>query len=99
MTRIVKPGRIPCCVPFCGRTAKDKGVEDQEIICGKHWRLADRRLTRRFKRFRRAVDAAMELPPESYCSRARARILRRVKVCQSLWEQVKRQAIGRAVGI
>ena len=99
MIRIVKPGRIPCCVPFCGRTAKDEGVEDQEIICAKHWRLADRRLTRRFKRFRRAVDTAIELPLETYCSRARARIVRRLKLCQTLWEQIKTQAIERAVGI
>lgn len=99
MIRPIKPGRIPCCVPFCGRTARDEGIEGQEIICGKHWRLADRRLTRRFKRFRRAVDAAMELPPESYCARAQARIVRRLRLCQKLWCEIKRQSIERAVGI
>ncbi|HWF01596.1 MAG TPA: hypothetical protein VG248_17470 [Caulobacteraceae bacterium] len=37
--------RIPCSIPFCrrGTTIYEPGYE---IICGKHWRLADRALRR-----------------------------------------------------
>ncbi len=31
--------RIPCCVPYCRRTAsRTKFVDSEEIICGPHWR-------------------------------------------------------------
>lgn len=31
--------RIPCCVPFCRRTAsRTKFAASEEIICGPHWR-------------------------------------------------------------
>lgn len=33
------PGRIPCCVPFCRRTAAaERHPTSEEIICGKCWR-------------------------------------------------------------
>ncbi|PZU95534.1 MAG: hypothetical protein DI527_00565 [Chelatococcus sp.] len=45
----MKPGRIPCCIPFCRRTAsKEKFPDCEEIICGKHWRMADKK-ARSFK--------------------------------------------------
>ena len=37
------PDRIPCCVPFCRRTAARAKMPDaSEIICGKHGRMAKR---------------------------------------------------------
>ena len=40
--------RLPCCVPFCGRTIR-RGPKAPyaEWICAKHWALVDRALRRR----------------------------------------------------
>ena len=41
------PGRIPCLVPHCRRTAPaSKYPPGTVIICGKHWRMVDRRARR-----------------------------------------------------
>lgn len=53
----MKPGRIPCSVPFCGRTASRERFPDaSEIICGKHWRMADKKV----RRFKTKADRAYE---------------------------------------
>lgn len=54
---MLKPGRIPCLVPFCRRTGKRNpdDAESVELICGPHWRLADKWLRRRFKRLERLL--------------------------------------------
>lgn len=44
-----KPGRIPCVVVTCRRTAPaSKYPEGTVICCGKCWRLGDRELRRRW---------------------------------------------------
>ena len=51
----MKPGpRIPCCIDGCGRTFPLRPEDDPEaaIICGRHWRMADKRLRERAKRLR-----------------------------------------------
>lgn len=51
---MIKPGRIPCCIPFCRRTADaDKYAPGTEIICQPHWRMVPTRLKRRYARVKR----------------------------------------------
>lgn len=97
----LKPGRIPCCVPFCRRTAKDEGAEGQEVICGKHWRLADKVLTQQYRKLFRQVGRDMDAHPDLYAlpCHERKRIIADYKRCDGLWRQIKTQAIERAVGL
>jgi hypothetical protein len=83
-------GRIPCCVPYCGRTYKpEKCPADAEVMCGKHYRLADGslrgRLRKLWRMYRRTSD--------------RERIARITIACERLWQRVKKQAIERAMGL
>lgn len=94
-----KPGRIACQVPFCRRTAKADGIEGQEILCGKHFRLADKSLIRRYRRWSRRCDDLMSMPPEHYSDDDQLRVVRMFNVCNVMWDRIKRQAIERAVGI
>lgn len=48
-----KAGRQACIIVGCGRTFKDEGHNAQ--ICGKHWRLADKRLQRVMRRLEAAA--------------------------------------------
>lgn len=55
---MIKPGRIPCSVVGCRRTAPvEKYGEDAEIICGKCWRLVSRAAKRAFRRWGKFVEA------------------------------------------
>lgn len=91
--------RIPCCVPFCRRTFKDDGRAG-EIMCGKHYRLADQRYrrlwTRLVRAWRRDPRQFWEMPPGS---RERLRKLKIERLFDKLWVRIKRQAIERAAGI
>lgn len=49
-----KPGRIPCEVPFCRRTADASKYEGPtRIICGKCWRMGSVQARRKYKTARR----------------------------------------------
>lgn len=96
---MTKPGRIPCSVPFCRRTAKDESVDGQEILCRKHFRAVPRELRGDYVRLRRAVEAAMDVPPEAYSSARREAILADYRRLEEMWLEIKRQAIEAAVGI
>lgn len=77
-------GRMRCIVPGCGRTYKDEG--NDEIICGKHWRLADvrwRRLMMRVRRKAKRVGWTGSL----------------LALDHRLWVRCRDQAIERAMGI
>lgn len=93
-----KLGRRACCVPFCRRTAP-LDPEVTEIICGAHWRLADRGLTRRYKRWQRRTAQLMECDPETYSPSDRLRIVRMVRICDRLWCRIRHQSIDRAMGL
>lgn len=48
----MKPGRVPCCIPFCRcSVAADKHPGAIEVICPKHWRMAQP-MARRIYRIR-----------------------------------------------
>lgn len=78
--------RIPCLVPFCGRTMRrtpDSGP-DTEFICAKHWPAIDRRVRRlhcKIRRKRKRGAQGLEA------------------AAQRMWDRCRRQAIERAGGI
>ena len=81
--------RIPCCVPFCRRTASRAKIGDHtEIICGKHYRLASATLRRRLTKIRRRYRYI--LPP--------GELARLHELDLRLWDRIKAQAIERAAG-
>lgn len=99
---MTKPGRIPCVVPFCRRTADAAKFEGCEIICGKHWRMASgtlrRRHSRLIRRYRRRFGNRpyLEYPAGSPL---RIEAVRLDSICQKAWERCKRAAIEAAAGI
>lgn len=51
---MIKPGRIPCCIPHCGRTADERKYgAGAEIICPVHWRMVPRQLKDRYAKVKR----------------------------------------------
>jgi hypothetical protein len=89
MTRAPKPNRIPCVVPFCGRTRAGAGFE---WICMIHWPMVDRALRRRLGRCRRLIKKAHLLGREGVVAALNASFDR-------TWASCKSQAIERAAGI
>jgi hypothetical protein len=87
----MKAGRIPCCVPFCGRTFKAEGG-DVELMCGKHWRLARPALRRRHTRVVRRCRAAILKKDWRTAERA-------WRLENAIWAAIKRQATEVAAGI
>lgn len=78
--------RIRCEVPFCRRTAPAAKFEPgTQIICGKCWRLGD-------KRYRRLYSAANK-------KWKKTGIERFAWLKHQAWERVRKQAIERAAGI
>ncbi len=50
--------RLPCLVPFCGRTT---AWDCDEWICSNHWRQVSRALRRRYARCRRKLRKRVTL--------------------------------------
>lgn len=75
-------GRRRCVVPGCGRTFQARG----EVICGKHWRLADRRLRQLVNKVRAK-------------GRRRGWPGWLLDLDERLWQKGKAQAIERAMGL
>lgn len=102
----MKPGRVPCVVPFCKRTCSaDKGWA--EFICQTHWpmvskqtkrrrRLADKASARADMRFN---QTCMRRGVSQWTSSEEARIEAARRLARALWERCKREAIERALGI
>lgn len=83
------PGRIRCLVPFCGRTFKKKAGDDEEALCGLHWRLADKAKRQRLRVIYRAWQKS---EADSLVQHRAAELWWRQ------WEEIKAQAIERAMG-
>lgn len=92
-------GRVACEVPFCRRTAKASGQDGQQVICGTHWRLADKRLTKRYRRLQKAITRALDRMGSPSSPDEGVRLRRHWTFLEKLWERIKTQAIERAVGI
>jgi len=95
--------RIPCCVPFCRRTFKAETDDpEEEVICGKHWRLApkDKRRLRATLR-RRYTRNFGDNPYWIYPPGSPQRILavRLGTLIHKLWIRCKAAAIERAGGL
>ena len=79
-------GRLRCVVPGCGRTHRC-GQEIEETICGKHWRLADRRLRQLVTRVRAKARRRGGWSPQL------------LALDDRLWQRGKAQAIEMAMGL
>lgn len=77
-------GRIRCCVPGCGRTFKHEG--ETEVICGKHWRSADK--------WRRAILTQLRRKYQRHGLSDREAWL-----FDRLWDKCRAQAIERSFGL
>lgn len=95
--------RIPCCVPFCRRTAaRDRFPNCDEIICGKHWRMAPaswrRRQARLGRMYRRRYGGRgyWEFPGGSS---DRLACLKLANMCNAMWNRCKKAAIEAAGGL
>lgn len=100
---MTKPGRIPCEVPFCRRTADAaKYPEGTRIICGKHWRTAPvtwrARWGRLRKRYRRKFGAE---EPWKFKAGSPERIeaVRLKRLIHELWLRCRKAAIEASGGI
>lgn len=88
--------RIPCCVPFCRRTAARQHYPDaEEIICGKHFRTTSGTLRRRMTKIRRTWKRELA---RNYTF-ANTKIERLWALDHRLWARIKKQAIELAVGL
>lgn len=88
--------RLACCIPFCGRTFKNdrKGTpwpKGSEVVCGKHWRLADKSLRVSFRRLSRLIK---RIPDD----RPRVGVMV-TKRANAVFERIKSQVTERAAGI
>ncbi len=86
--------RIPCCMPFCRRTAprfSADGDEFDEVICGKHFRLAPAYLRRRLTKVRRVFKRAEAVQDEDRCLKA-------WKLDHAIWKRIKAAAIEATMG-
>lgn len=88
--------RIPCCVPFCRRTAsRTRFPEAEEIICGKHFRSTSRTLRRRMSKVRRTWKRELARN-NTFANKAIERLW---ALDHRLWARIKVQAIELAVGL
>ena len=88
-----KADRVPCCIPFCKRTAaraKHPGVV--EIICYLHYRTGSKTLRSRLSRLRKRRE---RYHPE----RDVGKIARSYAIDWQIWSRLKNQIIERAMGI
>lgn len=108
------PNRIPCCVPFCRRTAPGhQHPECDQIICGKCWRHISmvtraryrqlgRRQRRLLTRFEREIvqheRSGRPMPNERQKQWAMIRE-RLFDLMDRNWAQCRREAIERTGGI
>ena len=83
-------GRIPCVVPFCGRTTSAEKLSAKghdQWLCADHWRLVDPRIKRLKARAERKLRKGIGTPA----------VLQ--GIAYRTWEKAKRQAIEAAGGI
>lgn len=106
--------RIPCCIPFCRRTAsQERNPESSQIICGKCWRRISmatraryrqlaRRQRRLLARFEREVVAHEQgrsyMTPERQDQWEMIR-QRLFDLMDRNWAQCRREAVERHGGI
>ena len=102
---MTKPGRIPCCVPFCRRTAAaEKFAGCDEIICGKHYRTVRKKVRRFYSLVWRRINRERARGPAEFWKRPpgspeRIRLVRLERRAERIWERIKREAIEAAAGI
>lgn len=94
--------RIACCIPACRRTFKAEAAGDaREIMCGRHWRMADQRLRERHKRMRKRDRKIGRLLQRKVIQQRRQGRLRPlfalfVRLENSAWEAIKTDVMIKA---
>lgn len=98
----MKPGRIPCIVPYCRCTADARKFSaDTEIICAKHWRLVPAETKARYRTVKRRAAKIWKLinDPRVVRKPGGAVYYQAQDAVQKCWARIKREAIERAAGI
>ena len=94
--------RVPCIVPFCGRTFKAQGWDvNEEVCCGKHWRTASEDLRKQHaeaRQIHRTNYRAWERTPEGSAAQAAAaaRCDTSAAACHDVWLLIKADIIETA---
>lgn len=105
---MTQPDRIPCVVPYCGRTGKRLPTDttDTEFLCPNHSKLVDRRLRRTFHKAKKVATLVYETweadclaAPDKAHAEAERLAHKTEARAQLFWDRMKKQAIERAVGI
>ncbi len=94
MTQRPRYPRVNCCVPFC-RRGSTKWPVPYELICGEHYRMADKALRMKRARVRRKLVKLGELDAVN----CRSLTERACRIDNLFWARIKRQATERALGI
>lgn len=96
---MTKPGRIPCDVPGCGRTAPAaKYPPRTRIICARHWRGLTQGERAAFRKWAKERDALADTINARHGS-ATIEEAGRVDLLDGLLEELWNLAIERAAGI
>ena len=86
--------RVNCCVPFCKR-GSTKWPVPYELLCGDHYRMADKALRMKRARVRRKLAKLGEFDTMNFrCLSDRA-----ARIDGLFWSKIRRQATERALGI
>ncbi len=97
MTQRPRYARVACCVPFC-RRGSTRWPPPYELLCGDHYRLADKSLRRARMSVRRRLVKLGEWEVGSDGSNGHAVSARARRLDELFWAKIKRQAITRAGG-
>lgn len=86
----MKPGRVPCLVPFCRCTVPEgRHPPGSEVICQKHWRAVSKREKAFLRMVRRALRRTLD-------PQGRERLL---QMDDRAWARCRKDAIEKAAGI
>lgn len=94
MTQAMRHPRVNCCVIGC-RRGSTKWPVPYELLCGEHYRMADKALRMKRARVRRKLAKLGELDTvagQSLTERA-------ARIDSLFWVRIKRQATERSLGI
>lgn len=85
-------------VPFCRRTCADDG-QTNEHICGKHFRVTNKTLRRRYRRLKTRLEPVFKAPMPDRRSKTYADATKGWQQLTTMWIELKKQAIEKAMGI
>lgn len=90
-------GRMPCCVPFCGRTVP--AGKFSEWVCGNHWRAVGREAKARHREAKRLVRKVGTRWVHEEGSDEWRRVVAVWDEAGEAWKVAREEAIEAAMGI